>query len=553
MLKHVVEHLLRSDGTARDVSQGIQAGAEMLTEQVAAQSIFHPLYDKGNGFMGTDEGFIMPNAGDDDIVFRYLGDVGGLIEHIFQLLQAFTLLGAKRQITFRAHLAAEIYLVAHHEQTLPLATLAHVPQLLVCGTFICHPHHNRGLMSLRHMIGKGRVVEEDGHTRVVVVKDKISSFSWMNYIVMSEDDYADHPEYILRHERAHVAARHSWDILACDLLIVFQWFNPAAWLLKSELQAAHEYEADHRVLASGVNAVDYQLFLIRKSAGEKLFSAANNLNQYSLKNRITMMKKTKSNKWGRCKILAALPVAATAMVAFATPKAESLTREITRESDALVSAVKQVASDSLKLKGKPVGILVIKDNDETYRAVEESPEEGKAEVITEKTPDGKDIYDAVDVMPQFPGGVEAMVSFINENIKYPMEAAEQHMQGRVIVQFTVNEDGQISDATVLRSVDPALDAEALRVVNSTPKWTPGKQDGKTVKVHYVLPIKFNIAEEKTSEGNVYYIVDGKHVTDISHIKPADIESIQVYKGKEATDRYGEAAKDGAIVVTMKKK
>ena len=120
----------------------------MLTEQVAAQSIFHPLYDKGNGFMGTDEGFIMPNAGDDDIVFHYLGDVGGLIERIFQLLQAFTLLGAKRQITFRTHLVAEVNLVAHHEQTLPLALPAHVPRLLVRGVFICHPHHNRGLVEL---------------------------------------------------------------------------------------------------------------------------------------------------------------------------------------------------------------------------------------------------------------------------------------------------------------------------------------------------------------------------------------------------------------------
>lgn len=120
------------------------------------------------------------------------------------------------------------------------------------------------LFSLRRLISGGRVVENDGTMKVVVVKDHVSPFSWMGNVVMSEKDYADSPEYIIRHERAHVVARHSWDILACDLLIVFQWYNPAAWLLKSELQTVHEYEADRSVLDSGINATDYQMFLIRK-------------------------------------------------------------------------------------------------------------------------------------------------------------------------------------------------------------------------------------------------------------------------------------------------
>ena len=172
------------------------------------------------------------------------------------------------------------------------------------------------LFSLRRMIRGGRHVSTDGGVNVVVVSGDVSPFSWMGNIVISEKDYADSPEYILVHERAHVAARHSVDILLCDLLIVFQWFNPAAWLLKAELQCVHEYEADSRVLASGVNASDYQLLLIRKAVGDKLFSMANNLNQSSLKKRITMMLKKKSNPWSRARMLVAVPVAAVAVVAF---------------------------------------------------------------------------------------------------------------------------------------------------------------------------------------------------------------------------------------------
>ena len=213
------------------------------------------------------------------------------------------------------------------------------------------------LLSLRRLLRGGRVVADAGGVRTVVVSGDVAPFSWMGTIVISEKDYADHPEYILAHERAHVAARHSVDILLCDLLIVFQWFNPSAWLLKAELQGVHEYEADRRVLASGIDAADYQLLLVRKAVGERLFTMANNLNQCSLKKRITMMMKRKSNPWSRMKTLVALPVAAVAVAAFATPKAESLSNEIKSEGEALVSTVTDAVSADA-LKGKSVGLMV---------------------------------------------------------------------------------------------------------------------------------------------------------------------------------------------------
>ena len=438
------------------------------------------------------------------------------------------------------------------------------------------------LFSLRRMIRGGRHVSTDGGVNVVVVSGDVSPFSWMGNIVISEKDYADSPEYILVHERAHVAARHSVDILLCDLLIVFQWFNPAAWLLKAELQCVHEYEADSRVLASGVNASDYQLLLIRKAVGDKLFSMANNLNQSSLKKRITMMLKKKSNPWSRARMLVAIPVAAVAVVAFATPKAESLSNVIESESDALVSrvvpAVKAQAAEPL-----PVVTAAPATAAEPVQAVADA--QPKADAPEAVVPDGDDkVYDIVEQQPEFPGGPSAMAKWLGDNIKYPAEAAKQGIEGRVIVQFVVGSDGTVSDAVVRRSVDPLLDAEALRVINAMPAWTPGKQDGKPVAVRYTIPVTFrtdggadkgkaqsdgqkghvvkingkNYVPDDTQsvnlEGSPYYVVDGKHVETVSNINVNDIKQINVYKDvKHTTDKYGDAAKNGVVEITTKKK
>ena len=411
------------------------------------------------------------------------------------------------------------------------------------------------LLSLRRLLRGGRVAGSYGRARVVVVKGDVPPFSWMGNIVIGEKDYADAPGYILEHERAHVAARHSWDILACDVLTVFQWFNPSAWFLKAELQAVHEYEADRRVLSTGVSAADYQLMLVRKAVGERLFSMANNLNQCSLKKRITMMMKRKSSPWSRVKTLAVLPVAAVAVAAFATPKAESLSNEIQAESDALVAAVTAPAKADT-LKGKPVGVMVTKIDGKDLHAIAENPDEGGAEVVKTSVPGG-DVYDVVEEMPEFPGGHAALMTFLQQNLNYPADAAKANIQGRVIVQFVVGKDGTVGGAKVLRRVDPSLDNEALRVIKLMPKWKPGKQSGETVACKYTLPVAFSIPGDKAASKAVskaYYLVDGKPVDDISNIKPADIESIDVYKDKAHTvDKYGPAAKDGVISITLKKK
>ena len=156
----------------------------------------------------------------------------------------------------------------------------------------------------------------DGYVTLIVHERDIAPFSWMKYIVISHKDLEENGQEILIHEYAHIRNGHSWDLLAADICIYLQWFNPAAWLLKQEFQDIHEYEADETVLKKGIDAKQYQLLLIKKAVGTRLYSMTNSLNHSKLKKRIAMMLKEKSNPWARLKYLYALPLVALAIVAF---------------------------------------------------------------------------------------------------------------------------------------------------------------------------------------------------------------------------------------------
>lgn len=362
----------------------------------------------------------------------------------------------------------------------------------------------RSLLNLFSIMRSGRAVYIEDGVRLIVVKEDISPFSWFGNIIISEKDYEEAPHEILVHEKAHISRHHSADVLMCNLIIIFQWFNPAAWLMKAELQNVHEYEADDAVLACGVDASGYQLLLIRKAVGDRLYSMANNLNHSSLKKRIKMMLSKKSNPRNRVKILFVVPVAMAAVAVFASPVVDNVTDGMRADSDMLLSNfVKEPVSREAWKDGNASYAVTGKSNAsaEIGDGLQEEPASGLAKShglaqaqtpVTKTGTDDDKVYNAVEVMPKFPGGMTELIKYLSDNIRYPEAAVKSKKEGRVIVQFVVCKDGSVGDITVLKGVSTELDAEAVRVVGTMPKWEPGLVDGKPVNVKYTLPISFSL-------------------------------------------------------------
>ena len=409
--------------------------------------------------------------------------------------------------------------------------------------------------------------QTDGITICVTGNASLAPFSWMHYIVMNRSDYEIGDAAILAHERGHIRLHHSWDLLLVDTLTALQWFNPAMWMLRSDLRAVHEYEADAAVLSQGINARQYQYLLITKAVGFGGYSLANGISHSTLKNRINMMLHTKSDRRNLLKLLALLPIVGIALAVNAEK----------------VIDVRYDKPQEQKAKNVAYGIWTPQSETsfETHDTVriklsyDTIPGKTNTAVGTFEPVQG-DVFDVVEEMPQYPGGPQALIKFLGENVKYPAEAEKAGIQGRVIVTFVVEKDGSISQPTVVKSVNPLLDAEAIRVISAMPNWKPGKQNGKVVRVKYTVPLSFNldgrgeeidhlcredgtIVEIDIEKGDTaivkpLFIVDGKVMDGrkVYAINPKTIERYYMQNGQVAIDKYGDKAKDGVILITLKK-
>ena len=183
----------------------------------------------------------------------------------------------------------------------------------------------RSFVSLLWLIRSGEKIRKGRYTLVLVGRP-VAPFNWGSYIVLSLKDYCDYPNEILTHEQVHWRKHHSLDLIYTEAVVLLHWFNPAAWLLKRELQEVHEYQADTGVLKNGIDTTKYQLLLVKKAVSASSYTFANSFNHSKIKKRITMMLKEKSNSWARLKLVLLVPVAACSMLAFARP---DVNRELT--------------------------------------------------------------------------------------------------------------------------------------------------------------------------------------------------------------------------------
>ncbi len=410
-------------------------------------------------------------------------------------------------------------------------------------------------VSLARVLRQGRTEDNSkyglpSNIRLIVHDKAMSPFSWMNYIVVSENDLNEASESILAHEMGHVSNHHTLDLIFTEVCLIFQWFNPAMWLMRQELQAIHEYEADEAVLDYGVNAKQYQLLIIKKAAGSRLQSITNSLHQSSIKKRITMMLKQKSNPWAKAKFLVALPLAVLCVSCLSSPEASEISDQVSagKVSDIFANMQENGAKKTVYLSydaknNTAVTIIASVDEDgkqTTYPVTDEELKDIYAKdgslslVVDRETPmqyvtdfkerlrkleinrvsynslgeDGKvksdpnganpnyksdeDAFTVVEEQPEFPGGEKELMVFIKNSLKYPADCVEEGVQGRVTLSFVVDKDGSVVEPKVMRSPDDRLTAEAIRIVESMPKWKPGRQDGEVVRVKYVLPVTFRL-------------------------------------------------------------
>ena len=283
-------------------------------------------------------------------------------------------------------------------------------------------------------------------TAVCLLTGDYSPFSFFRWIFVNPVNKSpSQVKQILTHEQTHVAQWHSVDALLSQLFVAAFWFNPVAWLMRLQVRNNLEYLADRSVISGGTDKKAYQYHLLAVAYRTNVATITNNFNVLPLKKRIKMMNKQTSNPLARFKYLLFVPLAIALLAMNSTAMRANVQKKVVKTTKA-----------------------------------------------TKKTSANDKVYEVCEQMPTFPGGDAALMKYLSENVKYPALAIKAQEQGRVVVSFTVEKDGAISDVKVARSVTPSLDAEAVRVVKAMPKWTPGKQGGEFVRVKYNVPVSFRL-------------------------------------------------------------
>jgi TonB family protein len=423
------------------------------------------------------------------------------------------------------------------------------------------------LVSILRWRLKGKKVWVNG-VEIIAIDATITPFSFFTTIFMNP---ALHNEQetgqILTHERTHARQWHSLDVILSELMTILFWINPATWLLKREIRHNLEFLADNSVLQSGIDSTEYQYHLLELSYQNPENLLINKFNVSPLKKRITMMNHKKTKKAGILKYALIVPMA--------------LALVLSSNAETLVNKTRDLITPKEVVDKTTEKIMSVKDTETTandlkvqVNPTDSQPENSKAAI--EKS-DNNRIYAVVEKMPEYPGGMQKLFAYLVSNINYPDEARKNGVQGEVIVRFIVNQLGEIAGTQVLKGVNPEIDNEVIRVINSMPAWTPGEQKGKKIDVYYTLPIQLalnngNPSVASNANGHFYkssirntmtvkydgktplFIVDGKEISksDFKKINPNDYQPVNILKREAGIKAYGDKGKNGVYELTKKK-
>ena len=456
----------------------------------------------------------------------------------------------------------------------------------IAGIFFLVCRNVYSLFRLVRLMNTAQRRQIDKHTVLLVHDRNVAPFSWMKFVVISRTDLEENGREILIHECAHIRKHHSWDLLIADICIFFQWFNPGAWLLKQELQNIHEYEADEAVINEGINARDYQLLLIKKAVGTRLYSMANSFNHSKLKKRITMMLKEKSNPWARLKYLYVLPLATIAVTAFARPeiseKADEISAVKVNDLAAIVEAkVEEITKDVSNItSGDSLKKLVVTGDSilKEKGTISIYGEKGKNGVLATKLlPDEDNHFKITKTQAKIKPGMNTSVD--------KSKLMGTHIGGISTVDLRDKDvlviiDGKESSRTVVDALDPSR-IESISILDGKEATDiygdKAKNGAMVIQLHstaeQILQNKYKIdAISKTrldalnrgsknwgvtfhsvSGKKPLVYIDGKEAVGeeaLSSVSPERIKSISVMKDKAAVEVYGERGKDGVVLVDL---
>ena len=348
------------------------------------------------------------------------------------------------------------------------------------------------ILSILKIVAQGEVVSEEDGCRIIVTDRDIDPFSWMKFIVLSRQDWEGPHESIVAHEKAHIAYGHSVELLVVDLLSAFQWFNPAIWMLRADLQELHEYEADDAVLRAGTNIKEYQYLLIRKAVSKSGYSVANSFNHSILKNRITMMSKSKSPLVKGLRVLYLLPLVCLAIGL----QAKTVYVPVDKDSE------KNPAEEKFDYVLNKVTV------------VKYAPASVKAEDVIHVNNVGEIQFTAGKNFDTAPVCSENFGHWLTGRIAYPNDCL---YDGTLVAMFTIGEDGKVGSVEIMNSLCEQLDKIVVKAIEKSPDWIPAMKDGKPVATVLFQPVSFMIRvpnqTAQSSTINLKILPDGKVEND----------------------------------------
>lgn len=402
---------------------------------------------------------------------------------------------------------------------------------------------------------KGENWEEFGRLKVNFRDSNLPHFSMFRKIYINRlflQDGGKPLEYILLHEQAHISQMHWLDLLLLETVTVLQWFNPAIWLIRKEVKDVHEYLADEKVLQSGCSKVEYQRLLVNQTLGLQVFNLTNSFNQSNLKKRMLMINKNRSNWPAGLKVLAAVPILLVLLLFMSNTKSNLpvLQREIKASGQVLNATTNRpLDGAAIVMVGSTTGTISNKEGQFELKVPEDSklnisfvgyksvqvnaqekfltirmeeeivnlgqmPNDAMKSEQKEKSVDasqdkGDKKYVVVEEMASYPGGLGALREYLAKNIRYPQEAVKNKIEGKVILNFVINEQGHVEEVKVVRSSYAGFNEEAIRVVKSMPQWTPGKQHGKPIKESFTMPVEFKLGKSGTKDQGLKEVKEEK--------------------------------------------